>query len=196
MDSILSFVRSHPYFATGGFALAAYMALVRHLRYQRIRRLQRKYPDPTLPLRNYEVAREVAASIIELDFPYITVVALEFALFKTYAIPTISKILASTKQFTGKCLKRVDDTTLILLEMTETFSRNKRRELIEGKTDPKEVENDTHRSHVATERLNFIHGHYNIKQDDYLYTLSLFVSDPNEFIGRFEWRPLTRLEQN
>lgn len=177
-------------------ALGAYMALVRHLRYKRIRALQAKYPDPTLPFRNLNVAREIAANVAVLEFPYLNTVALEFALFKTYSIPSISKILAATRQFTSNCLKRADDTSLILAEMNQTYSRKLLRETLEGKTDPAEDLNDLKRSQMATERLNWIHGHYPIKQEDYLYTLALFILEPGSWIDRFEWRPLSELERN
>lgn len=196
MDTIINILSSHPSVKYGALLLA-YMGLVRHLRYRRINALLRKYPDPTLPLRNFTVAREVFGTISDLEFPYLKVVSLEFALFKTYAIPSISKILAATKQFASNCLRRTDDTVLILLEMNEGYSRNVRRTMVEGgKVDEEEVLNDERRKDIATERLNFLHGHYNIKQEDYLYTLALFIQEPAFFIDSFEWRPTTELERN
>ncbi len=196
MDSIIQFLSSHPGVKYGGAVLLAYMALVRHLRYKRINALLKKYPDPTLPLRNHDIAREVAATVAEYDFPFMNVVSLEFALFKTYAIPSISKILASTNEFKNNCLKRADDTVFLLIEITEKHARNVRRTMMDGKPDPKEQLNDERRAELAMERVNFLHGHYNIKQDDYLYTLALFVLEPPSFLGRFEWRPITDLEKN
>ncbi|KAI1290955.1 hypothetical protein EDD11_009074 [Mortierella claussenii] len=195
MDYIYSLVSLHPSIKYG-VALLAYMAIVRHYRYKNINAILKKYPDPTLPLRNYDVAREVASLVDEWEFPFLNVVSLEFALFKTYAVPSISKILAATQQFKNSCLKRTDDTALILLEMSEGFSRNQRRCMIEGKEDPEEVLNDERRREISVERLNFIHGHYPIKQEDYLYTLALFIQEPPSFIGQYEWRPLTELEKN
>lgn len=195
MDTVIQVLTAHSG-VKYGIAVLAYMALVRHLRYKRINGLLKKYPDPTLPLRDLEVAREVSSAVSELEFPYLNVVSLEFALFKTYAIPSISKILAATKEFTGSCLKRADDTTFILLEMNEHYSRNMRRVMTEGKVDEKEMQNDIVRQEIAIERLNFLHGQYNIKQEDYLYTLALFILEPERFIGQFEWRPLTELEVN
>ncbi|KAF9123327.1 hypothetical protein BGX30_001515 [Mortierella sp. GBA39] len=196
MDTLINILSSHPSVKFGALLLA-YMGLVRHLRYRRINALLRKYPDPTIPLRNLSIAYEVAANIGELDFPYVNVVSLEFALFKTYAIPSISKILAATKQFTNHCLRRTDDTVLILLEMNEGHSRNVRRTMLEGgKVDEEEAVNDEKRKVIAAERLNFLHGHYNIKQGDYLYTLAMFILEPAVFIDKFEWRETTLLEKN
>ncbi|KAG0373058.1 hypothetical protein BGX24_012199 [Mortierella sp. AD032] len=196
MDTLSNFLSAHPS-AKYGALLIAYMGFVRHLRFRRINSLLRKYPDPTLPLRNFSVAREVFGTISELEFPYLNVVSLEFALFKTYAIPSISKILAATKQFSTNCLRRTDDTVLVLLEMNEGYSRNLRRTMVEGgKVDEEEMLNDERRKEIASERLNFIHGHYNILQGDYLYTLSLFIMEPAAFVDKFEWRTMTQLEKN
>ncbi|KAG0303945.1 hypothetical protein BGZ98_006091 [Dissophora globulifera] len=57
--------------------LLAYMGLVRHLRFKRINTLLRKYPDSTLPLRDYKVAREVAANVATYEFPSLYVVGLD-----------------------------------------------------------------------------------------------------------------------
>jgi hypothetical protein len=179
-----------------GLLLVAYMSLVRYLRYRRINSLLRKYPDPTLPLRNLNVAKEVSAATGAYEFPYVNVISLEFALFKTYAIPSISKILAATKQFAAECPKRVDDTGLILCEITEVYKRQSYRRLTENKEDPEEDLMDAKRAQVAIEKLNFIHGHYPIRQEDYLYTLSLFVLEPVQWINRLEWRQITDLEKN
>jgi hypothetical protein len=44
-------------------------------------------------------------------------------------------------------------------------------------------------------RMNFIHGQYQkadkISNDDMLYTLSVFISEPISWINKFEWRPVT-----
>lgn len=41
--------------------------------------------------------------------------SLEMALFKTYSVPSISRILAATSQFSSETGKRVEDTELILV---------------------------------------------------------------------------------
>ncbi|KAG0230585.1 hypothetical protein BGW42_000849 [Actinomortierella wolfii] len=196
MDTIVSFFSSYPQ-AKYAVAVAAYVAYVRSQRYKRMRALEAKYPDPTLPLRNHNIAKEITSAVNNFEFPYLFTVSLEFALFKTYAIPSISVILAATKQFTTNCLKRAEDTAFLLLEMNEGYSRNLGRCMRENNVvDETEVQNDEKRAAAAVERVNFLHGHYNIKQGDYLYTLALFILEPSSWIDRFEWRPLTRLEKN
>jgi ER-bound oxygenase mpaB/B'/Rubber oxygenase, catalytic domain len=47
-------------------------------------------------------------------------------------------------------------------------------------------------------RMNYIHGRYReigkISQDNLLYTLSLFITEPIAWIHRCEWRDLTQME--
>ncbi|KAF9114622.1 hypothetical protein BGX27_010287 [Mortierella sp. AM989] len=197
LDPILNAISKHPTRSKLGLALMVYMAIVRSLRYRRINSLLKKYQDPTLPFRDLDAAREISAAVIKYEHPYLSSTSLEFALFKTYAIPTISKILASTREFTDNALKRSDDTAFILLEMAERTARKQYREKESGGiVDEKEDENDKLREEIAVQKLNFIHGHYNIKQEDYLYTLALFVLEPPKWINRFEWRKMTELEKN
>jgi len=195
MDTLVGILNIHPGLKYG-LAVLGYMALVRSLRYRRINALLAKYPDPTLPLRNLDIARECCSTINDFEFPYLNVTSLEFALFKTFAIPSISKVLVATKELSNHCLKRTDDTVFILLEMTELHSRIALRSINEGKFDSEAAENDHKRFQTSLERLNFIHSHYKIAQEEYLYTLALFILEPPSFIGRFEWRPLTLLERN
>lgn len=52
------------------------------------------------------------------------------------------------------------------------------------------------RAKTAIERLNEIHGKYDILNGDYLYTLSLFIRQPIQWINRYGWRKLDPLEEN
>lgn len=49
---------------------------------------------------------------------------------------------------------------------------------------------------LARERLNYIHSHYKISNDDYLYTLSMFVVEPHFFVQKYDWRGFTKVEQD
>jgi hypothetical protein len=47
----------------------------------------------------------------------------------------------------------------------------------------------------ALARMNYIHSKYQkagkISQDDLLYTLSVFVTEPITWVGKYEWRSMT-----
>jgi hypothetical protein len=55
---------------------------------------------------------------------------------------------------------------------------------------------DSKRGSTSLARMNYLHGRYGsmIKQEDLLFTLSLFVFEPIDYIREYEWRALTDLE--
>ena len=55
---------------------------------------------------------------------------------------------------------------------------------------------DSKRGSTALARMNFLHSRYGslIKHEDLLFTLSLFVFEPVDYIREYEWRSLTELE--
>ena len=53
------------------------------------------------------------------EFPWDTVQALSFPLFRTYAVPSIGDPLHDTGEFTDPVQKRYDDTGLLLDEILE-----------------------------------------------------------------------------
>ena len=53
------------------------------------------------------------------EFPWDINQALSFALFRTYAVPSIGVLLHETGELTGRTQKRYDDTALLLDEMAE-----------------------------------------------------------------------------
>lgn len=110
------------------------------------------------------------------DFPWDIERALEFALFRTYAVPSISGLLAKTGEFKMRTRKRYDDTELIMSEMVENGL-------------------DSARGQAALARMNAMHGAYRIANDDMLYVLSTFILEPIRWIDRFGWRQLTEAER-
>jgi hypothetical protein len=53
------------------------------------------------------------------DFPFDTTRALEFALFRTFCVPSISALLDRTGEFVQRPQKRYDDTDIIVSELME-----------------------------------------------------------------------------
>lgn len=102
--------------------------------------------------------------------------ALEFALFRTYAVPSISGLLARTGEFKNRPRKRYDDTELILAEILENGY-------------------DSERAQRAFARMNAMHQRFRIANEDYLYVLSTFIFVPIDWMERFGWRPFTEAEK-
>ena len=112
-----------------------------------------------------------------LEMPLIFRLSLEFALFRTYAIPSISALLDRTQRFQKNCGKRYDDTDLLIREMIENPVGSER-------------------FNTAIGRINAIHGQFQhlIRMEDMRYVLSVFILEPIRWIKQFEWRELTAAE--
>ena len=132
----------------------------------------RRRTDRLDPETQYE---EIARILGTQEFPWDINQALSFALFRTYAVPTIGRLLFETGEFTERVQKRYDDTGLILDAVLE-----------HGLTsDP---------GRAGIRRMNQMHGSYDISNDDMRYVLSTFVVTPVRWIDDFGWRKLTRNE--
>ena len=119
---------------------------------------------------------EIVRLSVLYEFPWDFNRALELALYKTFAVPSIAKILSGSGEFQDHSQKRYDDTDIILSEIIENGLDNER-----GKE--------------AVNRLNWIHSHYSITNEDYIYVLSTFVFDSGRWINKYAYRQLTDNEE-
>jgi hypothetical protein len=110
------------------------------------------------------------------EFPWDTTRSLEFALFRTYAVPRSSALLQHTTELEFHTQKRYDDTVLILSEALEHGY-------------------DSERGRAALRRMNQQHGTYTISNDEFLYVLTTFVFEPIRWMERFGWRPMVENEK-
>src|SRR5919199_3608109 len=110
------------------------------------------------------------------EFPFDTTRSLEFALFRTYAVPSIARLLDSTGEFGRRPQKRYDDTDILISAMLEDGY-------------------DGELGRRALRRMNQIHGRFQIANDDFRYVLSTFVFEPIRWNERFGWRPMTEHEK-
>lgn len=116
------------------------------------------------------------------EFPYLYQRSLFFALFKTYAIPSISSLLLATGQLSSPkaASKRATDTEVLVLEILTNPPWEKR-------------------GLEALARMNWLHGRWQkagrISDGDMLYTLSMFALEPDRWINRWEWRDVTEVER-
>ncbi|MDT9592920.1 oxygenase MpaB family protein [Nocardioides zeae] len=106
------------------------------------------------------------------EFPWDLNQALSFALFRTFAVPSIGGLLDRTHEFTARTQQRYDDTSL-LLEVP----------LVEGADSP--------RGRAAIRRINQMHRMYDIGNDDMRYVLATFVVCPTRWVAAYGWRDLT-----
>ncbi len=109
-------------------------------------------------------------------FPWDIERALEFALFRTYAVPSISEKLTGTGELTKRPRKRYDDTEIIMYTLTEHGY-------------------DSEKGRRALRRMNQMHGRFPITNDELLYVLTTFIYEPIRWIERYGHRPLAENEK-
>ncbi len=106
------------------------------------------------------------------EFPWDMNQSLSFALFRTYAVPSIGRLLDETGEFERRTQKRYDDTALLLDEISL-------RGLHSGE------------GRAAIRRINQMHGSYAISNDDMRYVLATFVVVPKRWMDDYGWRPFS-----
>ena len=110
------------------------------------------------------------------DFPFDTTRALEFALFRTFCVPRIARLLDGTGEFRNRAQKRYDDTDIIVSELMEYGYSSER-------------------GSRALARMNAQHGRFKIANDDFRYVLSTFIYEPIRWNARFGWRKMCETER-
>jgi hypothetical protein len=134
---------------------------------------------------------EIYRILATLEFPWDMNQSLSFALYRTYAVPSIGRLLFKTGEFTQRVQKRYDDTALILDAILEhglsadTPSGNTGM-AAPGRAAP---------GRAALRRMNQMHGSYDISNDDLLYVLCTFVVVPIRWLDEYGWRKLTEAER-
>jgi hypothetical protein len=124
------------------------------------------------PARNRD---EIAWLVSRHEFPWDYTQGTGIAFLRDYGIPTISALLDRTAEFEHHGVKRYDDTLLVGEEAT-----------VEGL--------DSDRGHATLRRLNRIHGHYDIPNDEFLFVLATTIVGPVEWIRAYGWRDLDPIE--
>jgi hypothetical protein len=120
--------------------------------------------------------REISRILVQHEFPWDMTMALSFALFRTYAVPGIGRLLNQTGEFENHVQKRYDDTALLLEA-------------------PLQHGFDSEQGRTALRRINGMHRAYDIPNHEMLYVLSTFVVVPNRWMSDYGKRGFTAKEQ-
>lgn len=118
---------------------------------------------------------EIYRNVVSHEFPWDMNQALSFALFRTYAVPGIGRLLDETEEFTGRVQKRYDDTALLLEPPTRL-----------GFEHPE--------ARAAIRRINAMHRAYDIPDHEFRYVLSTFVVVPKRWMDDYGKRRFTAHE--
>lgn len=119
---------------------------------------------------------EMYRVLVTHEFPWDFNQSLSFALFRTYAVPSIGTLLYRTGEFLSRPQKRYDDTVILLDTILEHSL-------------------DAARGRQAVRRVNQMHGAYSISNDDLRYVLATFVVMPDRWLRDYGWRRLTDCER-
>lgn len=103
------------------------------------------------------------------EFTFDVSIALQLAFYRTYAVPSISALLAHTGHIEHDPVKRAEDTGLLIFEMIE-----------HGFDHP--------RARTALRVTNGAHRPWTISNEDYLYVLGTFMFVPFRWLDRYGWR--------
>jgi len=121
-------------------------------------------------------AHTIFGILFDRVFPLDLLLAAELGQLRTFAVPTISRLLHATRQYEDDGQRRVDDTRAILSEI-----------IVPG---PQSAAGRAMITHLGR-----IHGHYRIRNDDYLVTLAALAISPVEHVARFGHRPMRLAER-
>ncbi|MFF5336499.1 oxygenase MpaB family protein [Streptomyces sp. NPDC013181] len=133
-------------------------------RYDRLKEIQRLDSERDF-LEIYRIS-------VTYEFPWDVTRALELALYRTYAVPSIGRLLAETAELTDRTQKRYDDTALLLDAVVEHGF-------------------DSDPGRTALRRINRMHAAYDISNDDMRYVLCTFVVVPKRWLDAYGWRRLS-----
>ncbi|WP_323378027.1 oxygenase MpaB family protein [Streptomyces smaragdinus] len=137
-------------------------------RYDRLAEIRRLDPE-----RDFLTIYRLSATY---EFPWDYTRALELALYRTYAVPSIGRLLAETAELTDRSQRRYDDTSLLLDAVVEHGF-------------------DSESGRTAIRRINRMHHSYDISDDDMRYVLCTFVVMPARWLDAYGWRPLSDHER-
>lgn len=98
------------------------------------------------------------------------------ALFRVFAVPRISGLLAQTRAWERRPQQRLDRTVDLLSVLVEQGY-------------------DSGAGAAALARLNAVHARHAIANEDFVYVLAAFVTEPERVIARYGKRPLCPVER-
>lgn len=99
------------------------------------------------------------------------------ALYRTFAVPRMAELLTRAGEIERDTKKRQIDTGLLMYEL---FAAGL----------------DSDRGRETVRKINRMHRRWAITDEDYTYTLAVFVVVPVRFIDRYGWRATTTEERS
>ncbi|MCJ1243695.1 hypothetical protein MMC30_000892 [Trapelia coarctata] len=190
-------------------ALLAYISLCSLFRHRRLQDLENRYPPATYARLTPATAQRIILTFAQLEAPFIFETSLQFALFRTYGIPTISGLLEQTGLLGSSehAAKRYVDTDVLITEFVAQKWGGERWAGAVGRMNAIHAAFGGGRGDMGNKKAGGGDGAgekgkekgkgkgMRIKAEDMLYTLSLFAWEPVRWTQRWEWREVSDLER-
>ncbi|TFY76916.1 hypothetical protein EWM64_g7098 [Hericium alpestre] len=175
-----------PDWSIGTFSAIAvhvgYLLLVRLLRWRRYNEVHRRFAGRLKDL-TVEEAQEIVSLSSNFDIVFVSGLAGAVAFMKTLAIPSTSDLLVKTGEmrsdfYTSKrladCAYSPFEAVVIWTSSVGTWADCPLGKALFSEKPGAPTQLDPH-AYLAIARVNWLHRKYDISNDDYLYTLSVFV---------------------
>ncbi|KAJ3469316.1 hypothetical protein MRS44_003381 [Fusarium solani] len=165
-------------------AFLGYAALCSIFRFRRINALQSRlgfHDRKSLGRMTNEEAHQIVRNIANFEFPLFYDLSVRLALFETYAVQPVAKLLYAVSDLNiwEKAPKRYADTEVVYCCFASYSPASPGL-------------------HKAVARMNYLHAPYikagKILQEDLLYVLYASMAEPVRFLKLYEWRELTDME--
>ena len=153
--------------------LTIYLAILRCMRWRYLRNLDAQTPR----ISDLRTAHAIHVDTIHRDQYFLARQGVEHGLVKTFAIPSISKLLSATGEFERNTERRSEDVDLLVSEFLEHCPV------------------DSSRARLAIRRMNAMHAKYKIANRDYVYVLCIFACQAILFIEKHGWRRIHKNEK-
>jgi len=153
--------------------LIMYLAILRYMRWRYLRNLDAQTPH----ISDLRTAHAIHVDTIHRDQYFLARQGIEHGLVKTFAIPSISKLLSATGEFRRHTERRSEDVDLLVSEFLEHCPI------------------DSSRARLAIRRMNAMHAKYKIANGDYVYVLCIFACQALMFIDKHGWRRIHKNEK-
>ncbi|KAM3427471.1 hypothetical protein NHJ13734_008965 [Beauveria thailandica] len=180
--------------------LLVYAVVCSVFRFRRIRKTRAEYGfhnGASLGHMTNEQAHHIVKQLASLEAPTFFDLALRVALFRTYAIENIAKLLVASSDLNRQQHAPKRYATANLIIFTCLCSIPSYEDTPKQPSFFKFAPNSEY-LHKAVARMNYLHSPYQkngrITNRDLLYVLWASMAEPIRFMRQYEWRALTDME--
>ncbi|MFB2917749.1 hypothetical protein [Aerosakkonema funiforme] len=120
---------------------------------------------------------EIVKIMVSYEFPWdFQRSYIELAFVRAFASPRIAGLVAKRGYTKAHTQKRYDDNSILMFEIIKHGY-------------------DSEQGRACIERMNYIHSHFPINNQDFIYGIATFILEPIYWNDRFGWRRMSENER-